>query len=85
MEIDNIQEDPDFAMWEVAASYNKGDGAFFFAFLLVLFCFVLFCFAVLGLHMRHVEVHRLGVELELQLPAYTTTHCNARSLTHRAE
>ena len=27
---------------------------------------------LLGLHLRHMEVIRLGVELELQLPAYTT-------------
>ena len=27
---------------------------------------------VLGLHLRHMEVPRLGVELELQLLAYTT-------------
>ena len=30
----------------------------------------LFCF--LRLHLRHMEVPRLGVELELQLPAYIT-------------
>ena len=35
------------------------------------FCFVLFC-CFLGLHVWHMEVPRLGVELELQLPAYTT-------------
>ena len=33
----------------------------------VLFCFVLFVF--LGPHPRHMEVPRLGVESELQLPA----------------
>ena len=53
----------------------------------------------LGLHMWHMEVTRLGVELELQLPAYITdTQCwirassaaytaacgNAGSLTHWA-
>ena len=27
---------------------------------------------ILGLHLLHMEVPRLGVELELQLPAYTT-------------
>ena len=27
---------------------------------------------VLGLHPQHMEVHRLGVEWELQLPSYTT-------------
>ena len=26
----------------------------------------------------HMEVARLGVKLELQLPAYTTAHSNAR-------
>ena len=33
-------------------------------------CFVLFCF--LGPHLRHMEIPRLGVESELQLPTYTT-------------
>ena len=50
----------------------------------------------LGLHLWHMEVPRLGVELELQLPAdatdtatlshvcklYTTAHFNTGSLTH---
>ena len=51
----------------------------------------------LGLHLWHMEVPRLGVELELQLPpipqpqqhqiraesaTYTTAHNNAGSLTH---
>ena len=31
---------------------------------------------------RHMEVPRLGVQSELQPPAYTTAHSNARSLTH---
>ena len=31
--------------------------------------FFFFCF--LGLHLRHMEVPRLGVDSELQLPAYT--------------
>ena len=39
----------------------------------VLFCFVLFCFVCfLGLHLWHIEGVRLGVQLELQLPAYVT-------------
>ena len=38
--------------------------------LLFLFLFFLFCF--LGLYLQHMEVLRLGVESELQLPAYTT-------------
>ena len=32
------------------------------------FCFILFC-CFLGPHLQHMEVSRLGVELELQLPA----------------
>ena len=59
--------------------------------LLVLF----FVVVVLELHLQHMEVPSLGVELELQLPAYTTVpgiqatsmtytiaHGNAVSLTH---
>ena len=34
--------------------------------------FVLFCFCFLGLHLQHIEIPRLGVESELQLPASTT-------------
>ena len=42
--------------------------------MLGLFCFVLFCFVFCFLEppLWHVEVPRLGVESELQLPAYTT-------------
>ena len=42
--------------------------------------FFFFCF--LGLHPRPTEVSRLGVESELQLPAYIIAHSNTRSLTH---
>ena len=68
---------------------NLGLGVIFFLFFI--FCFV-------GLHSRHMEVPRVGVKLELQLPAYTaatvapdpssicdlhhTAHSNAGSLTH---
>ena len=38
----------------------------------------LFIFIFLGPHLRHMEVPRLGVESELQLPA----HGNIGSLTH---
>ena len=60
--------------------------------------FVCVCVCVLsGLHLQHMEVPRLGVELELQLlpipqtqqlriqaasASYTTAHGSARSLTH---
>ena len=36
-----------------------------------------FFFVLLGLHSWHMEVPRLGVELELQLPAYTTARATA--------
>ena len=53
----------------------------------------LFYFCFLGLHEQYVEVPRLGVESELQLPAYTTAavmasatyttdHGKARDRTH---
>ena len=45
------------------------------------FC-LFFCFCFLGLHLKHMEVPRLRVQLELQLPAYTTVHGNTRSLAH---
>ena len=34
--------------------------------------FFCFCFCFLGPHLRHTQVLKLGVELELQLPAYIT-------------
>ena len=34
--------------------------------------FIYLFLVILGLHLWHMEVHRLGVELELQLLAYTT-------------
>ena len=48
---------------------------FLFFFLFVFFFlhfFFFFFFWILGPHLRHMEVPRLGVELELSLPAYTT-------------
>ena len=61
-------------------------------------CFVLFCFVCfLGPHPGHMEVSRLVVQMELQLPAYATAtatrdlshgcdphHSNASFLTHWA-
>ena len=44
----------------------------------ILFYFFIF----LGLHMRYMEVPRLGTESELQLPAYTTATANTESETH---
>ena len=39
--------------------------------------FVLFYFVFLGLHLWHMEVHRLGVELEQSLLPYTTATATA--------
>ena len=36
-------------------------------------------FFFLGSHLQHMEVPRLGVELELQLPAYATATATAGS------
>ena len=55
------------------------------------FFFFFFFFCFLGLHLQHIEVPRLGAELELQLPAYATatetqdpSHvCNPRSQQHQ--
>ena len=49
---------------------------FFFLF----FFFFFFCF--LEQHGQNMEVPRLGVESELQLPAYPTAHSNPGYLTH---
>jgi len=43
-----------------------------FLLLLLLFFFFFCFFFVLGPHLLHMEVPRLGDELELQLPVYTT-------------
>ena len=75
--------------WECSAWLQPWDreGAVLFSghtVLGVFFVFLFFCFCFLGLHLWHMEVPRLGVKSELQLPAYTTVHGNARSLTHWA-
>ena len=41
-------------------------------FLFSIYILSLFFFSFLGLHLQHVEVPRLRVESELQLPAYNT-------------
>ena len=35
-------------------------------------CFNIYIYIFLGLHSQHMEVPRLGAELELQMPAYAT-------------
>ena len=52
-----------------------------------LFIYLFVCFYLLGTHLQHVEVPRLGAESELQLPAYVTarttaTRIRARSVTY---
>ena len=44
------------------------------------FFFLLFCF--LGPHLQHMEAPRLGVQLELQLPVYTTATATSGSKPH---
>ena len=44
--------------------------------------FFFFFFFFLALHLRHMEVPRLRVKSELQLPTYTIAYVNAGSLTH---
>ena len=48
---------------------------------LVVFFFLFFVFCFLGPHPWHMEVPTLGVQLELQLPAYTTGTAT-RDLSH---
>ena len=45
---------------------------------------ILFFFFILGRHLPHMEVPRLGVKSELQLPAYTTSHSNTGSSSPRS-
>ena len=47
--------------------------------------FFFFFLVFLGPHQQHMEVRRLGIKSELQIPAYTTAHDNARSLAHEAK
>ena len=42
-----------------------------------LYLFIFYFFVFLGPHHRHMEVPRLGVKSELQLPAYTTAAATA--------
>ena len=47
--------------------------SFFFSFLFLVF---------VGPHLRHMEIPRLGVESELQLPSQSQSHSNAGSKLH---
>ena len=50
-------------------------------------CLNFFFFIFLGLHLWHMDVPRLGVELQLSVPdlSHVCNHGNARSLTHRVK
>ena len=52
-------------------------GIYFF-----LFFFSFFLSVFLGLHLRHVEVPRLGVQSELQAAGLHHSHSNVRSEPH---
>ena len=54
----------------------------FFKIIFIIYLFTYFVF--FGPHLWPMEVSRLGVESELQQPAYATAHNNTGSLTHRA-
>ena len=43
----------------------------YFIIIIIIIITIIIIIAFLGLHLRHMEVSRLGVESELQLPAYT--------------
>ena len=45
---------------------------FLYEIFFLIFYFLFSFFVLLGLHPQHMELPRLGVSLELQLPAYTT-------------
>jgi len=51
------------------------------SFLKKFICTCVVCMYFLGPHLWHMEVPRLGVELELQLPAYSTPTAT-RDLSH---
>ena len=52
----------------------------FIYYIIIVIIIIIICF--LGLHPRHMEVPRLGIKSELQLPAYGRSHSNARSKPH---
>ena len=64
--------------WPVGQFQPNSCGFFLYSILICIY------FCCLGLHPQHLEVPRLGVQSELQHPAYTTVHSNARPLTHWA-
>ena len=87
------------ALFEALMAELEEKGSNVIVFFLSLSFYFLFIFCFLGPNPQHMDVPRLGVELELQLPAYataiamsdpsrlchyTTAHGNDGSLTHCA-
>ena len=65
---------------QVLSHYENSRVLYHHVYFLLLFFPFFVCF--LGPQLWHMEVPKLGVESELQLPAYATADGNARSLTH---
>ena len=61
-----------FLVGLVSAEARRELSFLFFIYFPFLFYFLFSFFIFLGSHLWHMEVPRLGVKLELQLPAYTT-------------
>ena len=62
--------------WVLQSTLNKSKDFYHYSYSWVgfFFCLFFFClFVLLGPHPRHMEDPRLGVKLELQLPAQATT------------
>ena len=64
MLLDTCTKEPE-SPWGQTVSVHKLDNCFFTFFFFLSFC-------LLELHLWHMEVLRLGVKAELQLPTYTT-------------
>ena len=61
--------------WQIPTACESdccGQQGFLCAILLLFYFFTFLIFGFLGPHLWHMEVPRLGVESEVQLPAYTT-------------
>ena len=69
---------PLYVPWDLAMSPDHHSSSLW---ALVFFIMIIIMIFFLVLHLRHMEVPRIGVKSELQLPAYTTAHGNAGSLT----
>ena len=66
----------EFLKYDIQSNQLLGGfvGLFFFFFL----CFFFFFFFFLGLHLQYMEIPRLRVKSELQLPAYSHSHARSK-------